>query len=432
ATGAPDLGASLISARVHGRGASVHTDRGWAPLAEGTQQLQPGAELLLERKTTVDLERGNERARLETNGAYHVAPREGVLVAAMRGAVTAGGPGEVRIDVPGGSIVVPSDGRATVSLGAHGTWLDVQSRDVMVEANGQREQIRPGQRASIDGDGALSVQGRGLDHADVEVAVGESLVIHDPSPPTAVRFAFANRCHELGVLELSHGAKGEFAVGESAVALQVPRGMSHYRLSCGADRSQVVQSGTLTVLADDGSRKVAARAPVTKIIADGHRYTVLYQNRLPVISLSWPGAPSSDGLRLQHEFGSEKETLAVTGPEYTFPSGKLREGHHEFYFEGGGKVSRHTHVDIQFDNAAPTATLDGPGLVAAAPGQALTVSGIAVPGWDVLVAGQRPSKDAQGRFSAAVTWPADTRALAVRLSQADRGTHVYLRRARQP
>ena len=58
----------------------------------------------------------------------------------------------------------------------------------------------------------------------------------------------------------------------------------------------------------------------------------------------------------------------------------MREGRHDFYFTGGGKVSRHTRVDIQFDNAAPTATLDAPAARALEPGDALTISGMALPG----------------------------------------------------
>jgi hypothetical protein len=155
---------------------------------------------------------------------------------------------------------------------------------------------------------------------------------------------------------------------------------------------------------------------------------VLYQNRLPVLTLTWPNAPAVAELQLVHEFGGKSETLRATEPKHVFESGSLAEGRHDFYFEGGGKVSRHTRVDIQFDNAAPTATLDGPTELPVKAGQSLTVSGIALPGWAVLVAGQKPNEDAQGRFSAPVTWPSATRALAVRLSHPERGTHVYLRR----
>jgi hypothetical protein len=85
-------------------------------------------------------------------------------------------------------------------------------------------------------------------------------------------------------------------------------------------------------------------------------------------------------------------------------------------------------VDIQFDNAAPTATLDAPPRQALEPGDALTISGIALPGWQVQVGQQRAPQDDQGRFSLPTNWPSDTRAIAVRLSHPERGTHVYVRR----
>jgi hypothetical protein len=85
-------------------------------------------------------------------------------------------------------------------------------------------------------------------------------------------------------------------------------------------------------------------------------------------------------------------------------------------------------VDIQFDNAAPTATLDAAIPRAFEPGEALTISGIALPGWQVQVAGRRAQQDEQGRFSLRTNWPSDTLALAVRLSHPDRGIHLYVRR----
>ena len=133
---------------------------------------------------------------------------------------------------------------------------------------------------------------------------------------------------------------------------------------------------------------------------------------------------------MTHEFAGEKTELTVTQPRHTFESGSVREGRHDFYFTGGGKVSRHTRVDIQFDNAAPTATLDPSGVQDPKPGDALTISGIALPGWKVQVAEQQAVQDAQGRFSLPATWPSNTRSLAVRLSHPERGTQVYVRRSK--
>ncbi len=417
-----------ITARVRGRGATVRTEQGWSPLAEGPARLVPGTQLKLARRTSVELQRGQERAELFQNGQYVVAPRPDVLVAATEGSLAAGSEVTVRIAVPGGVIAVAPGGTVNVGVGKSGTTFDVQAREITFEGSGEPQRIRSGQRATLSGAGELSIQGRGLDHADVEISAGESVVIHDPAPPTAVRFRFDGVCPDSGVLQLRGGKAGQFAVGEGAVALAVGRGAQRYELRCGSDRARVVRQGKLSVLADDGSRRVAARAPATTLAADGHRYTVLYQNRLPVLTLTWPGAPELSSLLLAHEFEGKKQELILSQPRHTFESGSLREGRHAFFFTGGGKVSRHTRVEIQFDNAAPTATLDAAASGDIEPGDPLTISGIALPGWQVKVGEQLVVQDAQGRFSSPASWPSATRALAVRLSHPERGTHVYLRR----
>lgn len=425
--------AGNVMARVSGRGATVRTERGWSALAEGAARLTPGTELKLSRKTSVELERGQEHARLSQNGVYVVAPRAGVLVAATRGSLSAGSTVEVRIAVPGGVIVVAPAGVVNVTLEGGATALAVQSREAVIETSGAPQRIAAGQRATLAADGQLSIQGRGLEHADVEILAGESLVIHDPAPPTAVRFRFAEVCPDVGVLRLSSAGKpGQFAVGEGAVSLAVSRGAQRYELRCGSEGSPIVKQGKLNVLSDDGTRRVAARAPVTTVVADGHRYTVLYQNRLPALTLTWPDAPKTAELRLTHEFSGETSEQTLTEPRHTFESGSVREGRHDFYFTGAGKVSRHTRVDIQFDNAAPTATLDPSSLKDPKPGDALTISGIALPGWRVQVAQQHAVQDGQGRFSLPATWPSDTRSLAVRLIHPQRGTQVYVRRSKSP
>lgn len=419
---------AVITARVRGRGATVRTEQGWSALTEGPARLAPGTTLKLARRTTVELQRGQERAHLLQNGQYVVAPRADVLVEAAEGSLLAGSEVTVRIAVPGGVIAVAPSGSVNVGVGKSGSTLDVVAREAILEGAGAPQHIRAGQRATLTGAGQLSIQGRGLEHADVEITAGESVVIHDPAPPTAVRFRFEGVCADSGVLSLRGGKAGQFAVGDGAVALAVGRGAQRYELRCASDRSRVVRQGKLSVLVDDGSRRVAARAPATTLAADGQRYTVLYQNRLPVLTLTWPGAPALSTLSLTHEFEGQKQALTLAEPRHTFESGTLREGQHAFFFTGGGKVSRHTRVDIQFDNAAPTATLEAAATGGIEPGEALTISGSALPGWQVKVGETSVAQDAQGRFSSAATWPSATRALAVRLSHPERGTHLYLRR----
>lgn len=419
--------ARLISAEISGRRASIRTGQGWAPLAEGSAKLSPGSELSLERDTSIVLEHLNQRAVLR-EGRYVVAPRADVLVSAASGSLSAGSAGRVRIAVPGGTIEVAPQGQAGVRVERERTQVEVQARQVSLETAAGSQRLGPHERAVLHAGGKLSVEGRSLDYADVELNAGESVVLHDPSPPTAVRFTFAGACPELGLLQLFQGGKAQaYAAGRELAALAIKTGQHRYELRC-AGSAAVVARGNIAVQRDSGTRRMVGPQPATTLQADGRDYTVLYQNRLPDITLLWRDAPAGQGTRLVHEFEGKSTTIEVEGSRHVFASGSLVEGRHVLHFVGGGKLSRRTTVNVAFDNAAPKAAIDTPVAVTAPPGAELTVSGIALPGWDVSIEGQPAKRDAQGRFSLPVAWPRERRALAIRLGHPERGTHVYLRR----
>jgi hypothetical protein len=420
-----------VTALVRGARASVKTERGWSALPQGSTELPMGTELELARNTTVTLERGAESATLEQNGRYVVAPRDGVLVAAASGSLAAGGTGEVRVEVPGGVIVVAAAGQAKLHVNDKSTTrVEVQAREAVLETARGRERIAAGERATLAPGGEVSVEGRSLSYADIEITAGHSLVIHDPNPPTAARFLFAGVCPQTGVLTLARNGdkKGAFAAGRDAIALPVPAGTYRYELRCETADLKPARQGRLVVMKDGGTRAMAAHPPSTQLQADGRNYTVLYQNRLPDITLAWPNAPAATALRLVHEFAEATKTIELGEPSYHFPSGRLEEGQHQFYFAGDTKVSRKTTLDIRFDNAAPTALLNTPVAVKAQSGEPVTITGVALPGWDVRVEDHPAERDAQGRFFSSAIMPADRRGLVIWISHPSRGMHAYLRR----
>ncbi len=424
----PDAPTGDVTIVVRGPGASIRKQGRRQPLPQGSTQLAPGTELELARDTKVQLTRGEQAATLNQNGRYVVAPRPDVLVRASSGALSAGSSERVRVEVPGGVIVVAPRGQVQVQVHAKGrARVAVQSREAVLETSRGSETVRAGEQASLEADGRVSVEGRSLDYADLELQTGESVVIHDPSPPTAVRFIFGEACPETGVLQL-HGASELFAAGRASVALPMKAGSYRYELRCESSGSKPVRHGRVSVLKDRGTRALAVHPPATVLQADGRNYTVLYQNRLPKITLAWPSPPSGGGIQLVHELAGKTVTLELSGPSHTFPSGGLEEGKHRFHFIGGGKISRQTSLSILFDNAAPAASLNTPASVKARSGDTLTVSGTALPGWDVQVEGQAARRDAQGRFSEATVMPSERRAVVIRISHPERGTHVYLRR----
>lgn len=266
----------------------------------------------------------------------------------------------------------------------------------------------------------------GPERVDLWATPGDSMIIHDARPPTAIGFP-ATRCAGLAVLELS--GKGRTTVGTGRVSGSFGRGAHRYRLRCDADRA-VFAEGTMTVLSDSGSRRLSTAAPFNRIDTDGRRYTILYQSLLPKLSVRWPNPPAASAVTLVvASQGKGQRRFSASAASYSLPAGALAEGSHELWFEAGADRSRPTTVVIQFDNAAPTASISSPAEGSFAPGASVEVAGTALPGFSVHVGEKLLQQDAQQRFSGQVVAPADASALAIRFSHPLRGVHYYLRRS---
>lgn len=272
---------------------------------------------------------------------------------------------------------------------------------------------------------ATDERSRGPDLADIWAAPGESLIVHDPHPPTVIGFS-GTRCPGITVLEI--GAKKRETVGSGKVTAALPAGAQRYRLRCDLESAPFAE-GTITVLSDSGSRRLASAAPVNRIDADGRRYTILYQSLPPKVSVRWPNPPSAGPFALfVRSQGKGQRQFSAAAPSYSLPAGTLSEGTHELWFSAGSEVSRKTTVVVQFDNAAPTASISSPAERAFALGATVTAAGMALPGWSVTVAGRELAQDGQQRFSGEVSAPVDGSALAIRFAHPQRGVHFYLRR----
>lgn len=276
-------------------------------------------------------------------------------------------------------------------------------------------------------DAGDAVRPRGPESVDFVTGAGDSFVVHDPKPPTAIAFT-QSQCPNGSVLALHGRGKPRETSGDARVSGVFPAGSTRYSISC-ADGGAPVASGTITVQADSGTRQLARTAPATQVEADGRRYTVLYQTLLPKISVKWPNAPESSTYALSVRSGSGTRSFTSSSPSYAFPAGALAEGEHTLTFEAGGKRSKPTGVLVRFDNAAPTASIASPGDGSFAPGSSVLVSGGALPGWTVSVGGKELTQDAQNRFSEAVSAPSGQRALLIRFSHPSRGVHYYLKRS---
>ncbi|MEI9953961.1 MAG: FecR domain-containing protein [Pseudomonadota bacterium] len=273
---------------------------------------------------------------------------------------------------------------------------------------------------------------RGLERVDLSIAAGESIIIHDPRPPTAVGVLAGGHCSGSALLSVDGSrAHSEERVGEGRIGIALTSGAHRYVVHClgeGGVRGDKIGQGTISIVPDAGLRRLAISAPLTNVDTDGRRYTVLYQSLQPRIAIQWPNAPAASSYVLTVNSPHGTKTVTVSSPRYLFASGSLIEGQHSFSFQGAGRRSRDTTVVIRFDNAAPAASIMSPSDGSFAPGSSVLVAGTAQPGSVVTVGGETLQQDAQNRFSMAVSAPSD-QALAIRFTQPQRGVHYYLRRS---
>lgn len=273
--------------------------------------------------------------------------------------------------------------------------------------------------------------------AIVTLPAGESAVIHDPAPPSEVRVTFTN-CPELGVLELDRG-NGRFDAlrvrGSGEVRVRIPRGSFRYRLRCahaGHVQASPVSSGRLTIIADAATRPLP-RAPATITAdADGRRYTVSYQNRLPKITLRWPDAPHANAYRLfvRPEKGVQL-SIDSRRTSVTLEPGRVGEGLHQFWFETSDKKrSEQGQLQVAFDYTARTAYLTSPHDGESAQDGRARFAGGTLIGSSVQVQGVSMKLDAQGRFASNAEVPADAAGAYVRVQHPSTGIHYYVRHLR--
>ena len=394
--------------------------------------------------------------------------------------------GEVTIDAASdtleletelGTVRVEAHSRTRLSKNGDALRLEVTIGSAEVERDGRRLELRVGDAVEISATGALSLVPAkqasapespagsasaaalgpagvasaalpsalpsalgtpeasfepGLARVDLSIAAGESIIIHDPRPPTAVGVLAGGRCSGSALLSIDQSqGRREERVGAERIGIALASGAHRYVLYClveGGARGDKVGGGTISIIADAGLRRLATTAPLTNVDADGRHYTVLYQSLQPRIAIQWPNAPPASSYVLTVTSPRGTKTVTASSPRYFFASGSLAEGQHSFSFQGGGRRSRETTVVIRFDNAAPAASIASPADRSFAPGSSVLVSGTAQPGSVVSVGGETLPQDAQNRFSMSVNAPSD-QALAIRFIQPQRGVHYYLRRS---
>jgi hypothetical protein len=398
------------------------------PLAIGRHALARGSLLQLHGTGKVRVLRGSDSVLLEAPGSYRLDV-QGRMIDAMGGAFRISAHQEdVRIAVPGGVIVARSAGEGTeaeVTLSPEGGDIRVLSGSVDTELDGSPhaslhagEALRFPATASADDPGSVVDS---LPYAHVRVRAGESFVLHAPSTPITVGFRVPASCGDAAELELAGKRRIR---GQGILNVALGAGTLSYAVRCGGG---VRTRGHATVLIDAGNRKLPSRAPVSDIDADGRAYTVYYQNQVPELRLHWPQPPTEGPFYIS----VDAKQYESAEPTFLFKSGMLADGPHTFVWTCGKRKSRQAQVNIQYDNAAPTASLQEPEDRGFGLGDRVRVRGDALKGWKIELEGGTIERDVHERFSGERMTTAASPDIAVRLSHPRHAVHYYVRRSVQ-
>lgn len=380
-----------------GKGGSLRVDveLGQVEIQTGQQQVtigSPFGDIRIQKNTGILLTRKDERLHIDVEfGAIQLGDR--TVPQQHRVALEIGG---LIIDLP----PVPPDAPAV-------STPPLQVPDAAEAPPEEAEAVPPVELAIGDGVG----------EAELTVAAGESFVVHDPHPPTAIGFSFAKVC--VGAAELRAGKQVTQATHQGN--LRLPPGKHDYEVRC-LDQSDVVAArGRVRVLRDAGTRQLPAFAPTANVTTDGRQYTVMYQHHLPTVTVRWPTAPQAQSYTLT----INGRTIPLQAPRHTFTS--LTPGRHVIVFAAATdpvRQSRETVVEVMYDSQAPAARVVTPAAGFEAK-EGATIEGQALPGWAVSVAGRGVSLDEQRQFR--IQAPGG-KAVPIAFTHPSRGTHYYIRR----
>jgi hypothetical protein len=267
---------------------------------------------------------------------------------------------------------------------------------------------------------------------DVTARAGQGFRVYDPAPPTRVAFLLHGRCPSGAELRVPGSAPTR---GDQRVVSAMAAGLHRYTIHClkhDLPATTPVARGTVLVIKSDGTRPLPSTATVNDVDMDGRLYRLMYQNLKPIVNVHWPHAPAASTYTLQVQTPSgEHKSLHAKGPNYTLDSASLGDGTYVLQFEGSGKTraqSKATRVELAFDNAAPTATIQQPSAQGFAAGSSVAVAGVAVEGSRAFVGTRRLKLDAHQRFSTQLELEPGQHAFAIRFQHPKHGIRYYVRR----
>jgi hypothetical protein len=199
-------------------------------------------------------------------------------------------------------------------------------------------------------------------------------------------------------------------------------GAFSYRVRCDGGRGA---AGTIKVMRDSGRGSLPKAAARTLVEADGREYTILYENLLPALTLSWRTAPAGGGyvFVVKPARGAPKR-FPSSEPRLTLRAGELGEGTYELWVESAGsrRRSESTQIVIDFNNAAASASIES---VEVKEGK-VRVRGVVIED-STVSAGETPVVlDRHRRFNAEVAPVANEDGVGLRIAHPKLGVHYYV------
>lgn len=401
----------------------------WAPLPEGSSELPKGAKIRIGGGTSAKLTAGG--TSLAIAGGSRATFTDTISLEVGAGTVS----GEGSVALPGGAIAVKGATPAEVKLdsGGGGTKVTIaRGTGRLTGTGGSQLDMNRGESATLLKTGQIRPLEAIPNYFDMQIVAGEgNFAIHDPRPPVAIQFQFAGKCANGGIIELDKDPRfrtAKVSGGKEAANHLVKTGTWSYRLRCtsGAGEGAAVASGRITVVPDGGTRRLPDKPGVSPFQPNGMLWTIGYQSVIPDIAVTFPGAGNDFVLHLAR--GGKDSAFAAKSTKLKIDGKQLSEGSYTYWFTRDGvRQDKTNSLKIQFDNTAPQVYIELPiNGKPWAPGD-IDVRGSVVPGWAAAVAGVSIPLDASRRFIAKVQQPSG-KALAIKLSHPQRGTHYYLRR----
>jgi hypothetical protein len=421
-----------FSVAISGKAARMKGADGEHELAIGDHTVATGTDIITTDGSIAAIT--SNGARGETSGASQMSVGDGTTLVKLSAGTLAieASDADAIANVPGGRVTTAKGGAATATVDSTGaTTIDAHRGETTIETAKGSEKLAAGESITITAKGDVERAAPPPKHTVAAMAAGESPVFHDAAAPTPLRITF-DTCKGPGTVEVAKDKTFKRVIarssGDGGANVLVPVGSFSYRVRCAGKGA----SGTIRIAKDSGRTPLPKVAAKTTVEMDGREYTILYQNLLPELTLSWRTAPkkSSYTFVLKPQSGAEKRFTSSTS-KLTLKPGDVREGTYAVWVEpAGGAKSEQGRIIIDFDNAASSASIEA--VVPAAPGDgqapALHVKGSVIEGSTVSVAGVPVVIDRQRRFETDL--PVDGEdGVAIRIASAKAGIHYYVMRA---